>query len=93
VDVAVAGIILGDSSTDAADALGGFVELFGQGEWLFTLQLGQQLAVYRGVDAAFAEIAARSVAIAGIAGIAALTWVAAVHGAWAFTPCITVTVV
>ena len=91
VDVAILGIVAGDRGADAADALGGFVELFGQRERFFALELGQQFAVDRGVDAAFAEVAARSVAVAGIAGIAALARVAAVHGAWAVTPCITVT--
>ena len=45
VDVAVVGIVLGDGGADAADALGRLVELLGQREWFFAIELGEELAV------------------------------------------------
>ena len=45
VDVAVAGIVLGDGGTDAADALGSFIELFGERQRFFAIELGEELAI------------------------------------------------
>ena len=75
----------GDGGADAADALGRFVELLGQRERFFAIELGQQLAVDGGVAVAIA-----AVAVARVATVAVVAVVAAVHGAWAATPCITV---
>ena len=58
VDVAVVGIVLGDRGADAADAFGGFVELFGEREWFFAIELGEELAIDVGVAVAIGRIAA-----------------------------------
>ena len=64
VDVAVLGIVAGDGGADAADAFGRFVELFGQRERFFALELGQKFAVDVGVVAAVAVVAAARLAVA-----------------------------
>ena len=45
MDVAVARIVFGDRGADAADAFGGLVELFGQRQRFFAIELGQEFAV------------------------------------------------
>ena len=45
VDVAVLRIVLRDCGADAADAFGRFVELFGEREWFFAIELGEELAI------------------------------------------------
>ena len=52
VDVAVAGIVLGDGGADAADAFGGLIELFGERQRFFAIELGEKLAIDRGVAVA-----------------------------------------
>ena len=45
MDVAVLRIVLRDCRADAADAFGRFVELFGEREWFFAIELGEELAI------------------------------------------------
>ena len=58
VDVAIDRIVAGDRSPDAADALGGFVELFGERQRFFAFKLGEQLAVDDRVAVAFGAVTA-----------------------------------
>ena len=39
------GIVFGDGGADAADAFGGLIELFGEREWFFAIELGEELAI------------------------------------------------
>ena len=45
MDVAVLRIILGDRGADTADAFGRLIELFGEREWFFAIELGEKLAI------------------------------------------------
>jgi len=38
-------IVLRDSSADAADAFGRLVEFFGEREWFFAIELGEELTI------------------------------------------------